>query len=60
VAEDLPDPQLNWSGFESQLEDILKNTPQIWDPMRNRRREWFSVKKMRKDYSKNGGGCAIM
>lgn len=58
VAEALPDPQLDWSGFESQLASILKETPQIWDPMRNRRREWFSVTKMRKDYGR-GGGCAI-
>ena len=60
-ADDLPNPQLDWSAFESQLAAILKQHPPVWDPMRNRKREWFDMKKLRKDYAKKDGGfCAVM
>lgn len=60
-AEDLPNPQLDWDGFEAQLKQMLTRVPLVWDPLRSRRREWFNLTKLRAEYSKkNAGPCVVL
>lgn len=58
AALDLPNPQIDFSGFEEGLGLILKTAKPVWDPLRNRKRPWFSTGKIRKAYSTKG--CLIM
>lgn len=70
AALDLPDPQLDWPSFEKQLTAILERTPMVWDPLQRRKRPWFVLSKIRRQYAKvgvvdlvgcgSGSGCSIM
>lgn len=59
AACDLPNPQLDWDGFENALKAVLDKTPLVWDPLRRCKQPWFSVSKLRRQYGK-GGGCCVM
>lgn len=60
AAAEMPNPQLDWPGFEKRLEELLALEPQIWDPLRKRSRPWFALDKLRRHYSNSGGYCSIM
>jgi len=60
-AAELPNPQLDFAGFEKGLEALLAREPQVWDPLRKRNRPWVSISKLKKHYNaKGGGGCLVM
>jgi hypothetical protein len=50
MSSSLPDPS-NWPAFEAAITQINQQIPPVWDPIRNRRRPWFSVTKLRKKFS---------
>lgn len=52
-------PDLGLEGFEKSIEEAQKNCPEIYDPLRNRKRGWVDVKKLRKAIGQEGG-CVIM
>mmetsp|Transcript_53553 Transcript_53553/g.106570 ORF Transcript_53553/g.106570 Transcript_53553/m.106570 type:complete len:369 (-) Transcript_53553:347-1453(-) len=58
-ALDLPNPQLDYNGFEEALKGVLAQSKDVWDPLRNRKCPWFDVRKLRKTYDKgvSAGGC---
>lgn len=58
TAADLPNPQVDYAGFEKGLAAVLEKVPLAFDPLRKRPRAWISIDKMRKKYGK--GGCAVM
>jgi hypothetical protein len=57
MSSSLPDPS-NWPAFEAAITQLNQQIPPVWDPIRNRRRPWFSVTKLRKQYSRSSG-CVV-
>eukprot|EP00967_Tisochrysis_lutea_P007168 scaffold8513_cov37-Tisochrysis_lutea.AAC.2 len=56
-ATNLPDPQLDWTMFESYLAAIIKALPHTFDVHSGRLRSWIDVAKLRRQY--RGDGCNI-
>ena len=58
TKEQLPHPDLDWKGFLTRLDHLNKNFPVVWDPIHNKKRPWFDMRKLHKAFG--GGACAIM
>ena len=56
-ADELPNPDIDFKAFETQLTGILERNPKTWCPIRNREKEWVSINKLRRRYGK--AGCVI-
>jgi hypothetical protein len=41
----------DWPAFEAAITQINTNLGTVWDPIRSRKRPWFSVSKIKKKYS---------
>lgn len=60
-AMDVPDPQLSYPQFEAALKQVMASQRDIWCPMRNKKKPWFSERKLRKAYKKGSvAGCSVM
>ena len=57
--QDVPDPQFDWSAFETWVTNQLKSLPLTYNP--NSRstgvEPWIDIGKLRACYHPNGGGC---
>ena len=56
-ADELPNPDIDFKAFETQLTGILERNAKTWCPIRNREKEWVSINKLRRRYGK--AGCVI-
>jgi len=52
LVQTLPHPN-QWSEFEKAIKQLNTSIGLVWDPIRQRNRPWFSVKKLRKRFSGN-------
>mmetsp|Transcript_61441 Transcript_61441/g.90118 ORF Transcript_61441/g.90118 Transcript_61441/m.90118 type:complete len:386 (+) Transcript_61441:78-1235(+) len=59
ATEGLPHPTANWPGFKEKMLILLSKTPLVWDPLRERKRPWVSMKKLQRCYKPGGASCAI-
>ena len=57
AAAELPNPQIDWAAFLLELDRLQNAAGDVWDPSRNRKRPWFSLKKLKRTYGK--GACVI-
>lgn len=55
------DPSVNWEGFVSDVEQLLKKEQATWDPLKKRMKPWICVRKLNQmyKYPKHAGmfGC---
>jgi hypothetical protein len=56
-ADELPNPDIDFTGFEARVKDLNERHAKIWCPIRNREKTWISLGKLRKRYGK--AGCVI-
>ncbi|KAH8088783.1 hypothetical protein JL720_6747 [Aureococcus anophagefferens] len=59
AADDLPRPELDYEAFARALDDVQKSVGLVWDPLRNRNRPYFDLKKLHKSYS-DESSCFVM
>ena len=59
AADDLPSPQLDYKAFTRALDDVQRSVGLVWDPLRNRNRPYFDLKKLDRSYS-DQGSCTFM
>jgi len=59
-AADVADPQLDYAAFEASLKMVMATQKEVWCPTRNKKKPWFSERKLRKAYKQGGAGCSIM
>jgi hypothetical protein len=48
----------DWPTFEAAIKQVNAKLGPVWDPIRSRKRPWFSVSKLKKRYS-GRAGCII-
>ena len=56
ACDGLPHPELDWEGFIKAIDEKQKALPEVYDPMRKRRRPWLDLRRLKQAKSK---GCAI-
>jgi hypothetical protein len=56
-AEELPNPDVDYAAFEKALTAVLQQHKEVYCPVRNKYKPWFSINKLRRKYGK--GLCAV-
>ncbi len=56
---ELPHPLENWARFEKSMNDMLKITPPVWNPVTKRVEPWINMRKLSSKYCTESS-CAIM
>lgn len=54
----LPDPAVNWSGFIKELDRLVKQEEQQWNPITKKLAPWINVKKLHSIYG-DSSKCSI-
>jgi hypothetical protein len=57
-ADDLPNPDIDFKAFEAALIALMQQYEEVYCPVRNKIKPWFSVNKLRRKYGRFGG-CAV-
>mmetsp|Transcript_14433 Transcript_14433/g.19762 ORF Transcript_14433/g.19762 Transcript_14433/m.19762 type:complete len:389 (-) Transcript_14433:331-1497(-) len=55
----VPDPSVDWKGFLTCIDDLLKREKPQWNPIKKKPTPWIDLKKLHKKYG-DGSACTIM
>lgn len=56
----VPEPELDFKGFMTSLDRIVKSEKEQWHPVKRRLKPLVSMTKLKAEYGRAGGGCTIM
>uniref|UniRef100_A0A7S2IDX7 VWFA domain-containing protein n=1 Tax=Helicotheca tamesis TaxID=374047 RepID=A0A7S2IDX7_9STRA len=56
----VPDPTIDWVGFLSDIQRMLKNEEEQWSPIKKKILPWVDTKVLNRVYGPTSCGCAIM
>ena len=58
AVDGLPNPSVDWPSFKDSMQQRQAAVPLVWDPIRRRRKPWFSISKLSRCYQPRGS-CVI-
>ena len=58
--QDLPHPEIDFTGFEKATIQALTKMPLVYDPIRKRRQPWVDMGRLRRRYDPSANCCVIV